>query len=104
MTDWFDDGGQGSPVDVPALLDSAVPALVGRCIVAGALVSMGTTSDGGAMSITVTLDGRWKRGYFRDTEEALDWLTGAAEAVELEAERLAASSGPRSRGRGRKRP
>jgi hypothetical protein len=101
--DWFDDGGTGSPVDVPALLDSEVPALMGRCCQAGALVSMGTTSDGGAMSITVTLDGRWKRQYFRDAEEAITWLGQAAEAVELEAERLAASQGPRGRGRGRKR-
>lgn len=102
--DWFDDGGTGSPVDVVALLDSDVPKLLGRCAMAGALVSFGTTSDGGAMSITVTLDGRWKRQYFRNSEEATDWLIGAVEAVELEAERLAASQGPRNRGRGRKRP
>lgn len=100
--DWFDEGGSGSPVDVEALLDSTIPKFVARIVTAGALVSMGTTSDGGAMSITVTLDGRWKRVYFREVEEATDWLTGAAEAVESAGQRPAASHGPRSRGRGRK--
>lgn len=104
MSDWFDDGGSGSAVDVAALLDSDVPALTARIIGAGALCSFGTTGDGGALAVTVTWDGDWKRGYFRSSEEAIDWLTGAAEAVEALSEREAASPGSRKRGRGRKRP
>lgn len=104
MSDWFDDGGSGSPADVAALFDSAVPQLAARIITAGALCSFGTTSDGGAVSCTVTMDGRWKRAYFRNSEEAIDWMTGAAEAVEHESERPPASSGPRQRPRRRKQP
>ena len=101
MSDWFDAGGNGSPVDAGSILDSKVPELVARIITAGALVSFGTTSDGGALSCTVTLDGRWRRAYFRATEEALDWLTAAAEAVE--ADQPPASPGGRKRQR-RPRP
>lgn len=96
---WFDDGGSGSSVDVAALMDSAVIDHIAGIIAAGALVSMGTTSDGGALGITVTLDGRWKRTYVRHTEEAVDWLTAARQAVELEADRPTASSAPRPRKR-----
>lgn len=99
MTSWFDDEGGGSVVDVAALMDSKVPDLLWRIVSAGALVSIGRTSDGGAVGVTVTLDGRWKRGYFRSSEDAADWLTMATTAVEEEAERLAASSAPRKRSR-----
>lgn len=80
-------------------MDSGVPVLIWRIVGAGALVSIGRTSDGGALGITVTLDGRWRREYFRDSDEATDWLARAAQAVEDESERLAASSGPRKRQR-----
>lgn len=96
---WFEDGGSGSVVDVAALLDSGLTELVSRIVAAGALVSIGTTSDGGALGITVTLDGRWKRTYIRHAEEGVDWLKAAAEAVELEADRPAASPAPRGRKR-----
>lgn len=94
---FFDEQGSGSAVDVPALMDSGVPELLWRIVAAGALVSVGTTSDGGALGVTVTLDGRWRREYFRDAEEATDWLLRAAAAVEQEAP--SASSGPRKRSR-----
>lgn len=96
---WFDEDGSGSPVDVLALMDSGVPEVLWRIVSAGALVSLGRTSDGGALGITVTLDGRWKRDYFRDSDEAMSWLLVAAEAVEAEADRPAASSGSRRRTR-----
>jgi hypothetical protein len=94
---FFDEQGTGSAVDVPALMDSGVPELLWRIVTAGALVSIGRTSDGGALGITVTLDGRWRREYFRDPEEATDWLLRAADAVESEAP--AASSGRKQRSR-----
>lgn len=99
MSSWFDEAGSGSQVDVEALMDSGVPVLIWRIVGAGALVSIGRTSDGGALGITVTLDGRWRREYFRDSDEATDWLARAAQAVEDESERLSASSGPRKRQR-----
>ena len=96
---FFDEQGTGSAVDVEALMDSGVPALLWRIVTAGALVSIGRTSDGGALGVTVTLDGRWRREYFRDPEEATDWLLRAADAVETEADRPSASPGNRKRSR-----
>lgn len=101
--DWFEEAGNGSAADVSALMDSDAPDLFWRIVSAGALVSIGRTSDGGAVSVTVTLDGRWRREYFRESELLVDWLKQAVVAVELEAERLAASPAPRSRSRGRQR-
>lgn len=94
---FFDEQGTGSAVDVAALMDSGVPEVLWRIVTAGALVSIGRTSDGGALGITVTLDGRWRREYFRDADEAVDWLLRAAEAVEQEAP--SASSGRQKRSR-----
>lgn len=96
---WFDEDGNGSEVDVAALMDSGVPEVIWRIVTAGALVSIGRTSDGGALGVTVTLDGRWRRGYFRDAEDATDWLLRAAQGVEQEAERPTASSGRQKRTR-----
>lgn len=96
---FFDEQGTGNAVDVEALMDSGVPSLLWRIVTAGALISIGRTSDGGALGITVTLDGRWRREYFRDADEAVDWLIRAAEAVEAEAS--SASPGPRKRPRRR---
>jgi len=98
MSDWFEGGGAGKSVDVAALMDSGVPEVLWRIVQAGALLSIGTTSDGGSLGITVTLDGRWRRDYFRDAEEATSWLLGAATAIET-SEAPPASSGRRSRQR-----
>lgn len=100
---WFDEAGAGSQVDVAALLDSGATDPLWAIVQAGALVSIGRTSDGGALGVTVTLDGRWRREYFREVDPLVDWLGHAAEAVEAEAERLAASSAPRSRTRSRQK-
>lgn len=79
------------------MFDSGAPALLAACVAMGALVSVGTTSDGGALGVTVTLDGRWRREYFRDTEALNDWLTEAALALGEMGASLPASSGPRTR-------
>ena len=81
MSDWFDGGGTGAPVDVDAIMDSEAPVIIWRIVAAGSLVSVGTTSDGGALSVTVTLDGRYRREYFRDSDSLVEWLTGAEMAV-----------------------
>lgn len=100
MSDWFDGAGNGSAVDVAALLDGngAVEALAAM-VQEGALVSIGRTSDGGAVSVTVTLDGRWRREYFRSVEDLLPWLGAALDAVRS-APKPPASSGRQSRKRG----
>ena len=100
MTDWLDGGGSGSQVDVAAVMDSAAGDLAWRVVQAGALLSFGRTSDGGALGVTVTIDGRYRREYFRAADELVDWLTGAAEYAESVAED--ASSAPRRRSRGRR--
>lgn len=102
--DWFEGGGAGATVDVPALMDSGAPETLWRIVAAGALVSIGRTSDGGALGLTITMDGRWRREYFRDSDEMVSWLLGAAEAVDAEAGRLAASPAPRKRSRGSRGP
>lgn len=96
---WFDEAGHGGTVDVEALMDSGAAGLLWRIVTAGALVSVGRTSDGGALGITVTLDGAWRREYFRDSDELTDWLARAAAAVEEEAPKVAASSASRRRAR-----
>lgn len=100
MSDWLDEGGRGSAVDVPALMDSAAAEQAWRIVQAGALLSFGRTSDGGALGVTVTIDGRWRREYFRDAEELTDWLRGGADYAESVADDLAASSARRKRSRG----
>lgn len=99
MSDWFDDGGSKTAVDVAALLDSSAVEYMAAIVSNGALVSFGTTSDGGALGVTVTLDGRWKREYFRSSEELVDWLNDASLAVAREAEATHASAAPRQRRR-----
>jgi hypothetical protein len=101
VTTWFDESGAGGSVDVEALLDGKVGELAAAIVAAGALLSMGLTSDGGALGMTVTLDSRWRREYFRDAESAESWLLVALDAVISGVAGRPASSGPRSRPRSR---
>lgn len=86
-------------MDVRALLDSGAADVLASIVALGALVSLGTTSDGGALGVTVTVDGRWRREYFRETEALLEWLGGAAAAVEKALLGDRPSSVPRQRQR-----
>ena len=81
-SDWFDGGGSGSPADVAGILDGQPAQGLRELVELGALVSMGTTSDGGALGVTVTVDGRWRREYFRSSDELLTWIGEAIPAVE----------------------
>ena len=99
MSDWFDAGGTGAALDVPALLDSGVYDLVSTAVGLGALVSLGVTSDGGALGVTVTVDGRWRREYFRDAEAAMAWLSDGMPSIETACKERTASSAPRQRPR-----
>lgn len=99
MSDWFEGGGNGSPVDVPKLLDADATSILWDMVGMGALVSLGTTSDGGALGITVTVDGRWRRSYVRDAEDLAGFVAEAAPAVRAATSARAASSAPRRRTR-----
>jgi hypothetical protein len=92
VSDWLDAGGSGSPVDVPALLDSGAWDLVGSAVGGGALISLALTSDRGALGVTVTVDGRWRREYFRDSDALVDWLGGGMPDILRACEAAAASS------------
>lgn len=101
MGDWLDEGGSGVPVDVLSLMDSNAGPLIYEVVATGALVSMGVTADGGALGVTVTVDGRWRREFFRDSEELADWLRlglpDIEAAVASARQARASSSGPRRR-------
>lgn len=80
MHEWFQGRGNGEPVDVSAMLDSKAANLVGSICGHGALVGLATTRDGGAVGVTVTVDGAYRREYFRDVDELVAWLE-VADAV-----------------------
>lgn len=80
---WFDAGGSsGGHADVSGVLDPAVLDAVVRLVGRGALVSIGTTRDLGAVGVTVTYDGSWRREYFRDATELSSWLSGAEDYLD----------------------
>lgn len=81
VSDWFDGGPNGSPVDVRALLDAECTTVLWDCVALGALVSLGTTGDGGALGVTVTVDGRWRRAYVRSVEDLETFVSEAGPAV-----------------------
>lgn len=102
-SDWFDAAGQGSTVDVHELVDAVGIKALLDVVELGALLSLGTTSDGGALGVTITVDGRWRREYFRDSAELVAWLAEAIPAVEAArtSDRPSAGRGQRSRRRER---
>ena len=104
MSDWLDGEGNGQAVDVAALLDSPAADQAWRVVQAGALLSFGRTSDGGALGVTVTIDGRWRRDYFRDSEDLTAWLTQGADYAEEVAQAGDASSARRKRPRRSREP
>jgi hypothetical protein len=96
---WFDEGGGGSPVDVVAMFDSKAPDMITEMVGQGALVSLGLTSDGGALGLTVTVDGAWRREYFREGADLVLWLEEAMAPVADACRARSASSVGRTRTR-----
>lgn len=70
-----------SCVDVGALLEPGATEYLVSLITSGALVSLYRTRDGGALGVTVTLDGESEKEYFRTTEELCEWLREVDQAV-----------------------
>jgi hypothetical protein len=81
------------------MLDSRALDLLGVAVGAGALLSLGLTSDGGALGVTVTVDGRWRREYHRDADSLVDWLTEGLPDIIAACSARSASSAPRKRER-----
>ena len=99
---WFDEGGSGSPVDVQGVLDQQqIQEALALMVAAGALISMGVTSDGGALGLTITVDGAWRREYFRTSDDMLEWLVEAQPHVLAACQARSASAVSRRRTRTR---
>lgn len=96
---WFEEGGSSTPLDVAELVDGKWTAMLWELVGHGALVSVGLTSDGGALGVTITVDGRWRREYFRDAEAAHLWFEEAMAPVIEACDARRASSEPRTRSR-----
>lgn len=73
--------GPNAVVDVGALLDATAVEYLVSIIEGGALVSLGRTRDGGAASITVTVDGAYEREWCRTPEEAAEFLKACDDYV-----------------------
>lgn len=66
--------GPSAVVDVGSLLDATAVEYLVSIVTRGALVSIGRTRDGGAMSLTCTIDGKYEREWCRSPEEVADFL------------------------------
>lgn len=98
---WIDGGGGGAAVDVHAVIDAQATKGLLEMVEAGALVSLGTTSDGGALGLTVTVDGKWRREYVRTNDELTTYLAQAVPAVTDMLAGARPSAAPRQRQRRR---
>lgn len=97
---WISQGSSGAPLDVSEVLDAAVGDAITAVVAAGALLSLGVSSDGGALAATVTVDGEYRREWFRDGEALAEFLRGGAEyagSLRREPASLARRNGSRGR-------
>lgn len=68
-------------VDVGALLSATTVEWLQELIEMGALVSLGTSRDGGALSCHVRCGDIKNREWFREAEDLEGWLKDGVEAV-----------------------
>ncbi len=73
MPAWNDSSSRGR-VNLDSLLDATTSEYLVSLIGLGALVSFGTSKDGGALSVHVRCGDVRNREWFRDAEELHDWL------------------------------
>ncbi len=97
---WGQETVAGGAVDVAKMLDSKAQDLLWEITQLGALVSLSLTSDGGALLVSVTVDGVTGREYFRDPEVLIEWLTDSIQPIAAACEAARASRAARKRGRG----
>lgn len=71
------DSSNGHVADIGAFMDSDIPGHIARIVDLGCLVSIGTTRDAGAISLTITHEGDWDREYFRGATDGVEWLEAA---------------------------
>lgn len=82
----------------PDVLTASFLELLVELVELGALISVGSARDKGAISVTVTVGGEWDREWFRNEDELVDWLKEAVVVVgQLDQE-------PSNRSRRRKQP
>ena len=74
-------GGPKSQVDLECLLDATTLELVRELVGLGALVSIGSSRDGGALSVHVRSGEIREREWFRTDVELHDWLSEGVAAV-----------------------
>jgi hypothetical protein len=96
--DWFEGNGSGGQVDAVEMMHACVKPL-SEIVAAGALVSCGLSGDGGALAVTVMLDGRKRREWFREADTMLAWCGEAVIAVDGAPAKSSPTSGRGSRSR-----
>lgn len=75
------DGKDKARVDVGELLDATTMEWIQELVEMGALVSLGTSRDGGALSVHVKTADVKNREWFRDAEELHEWLKTGVQVV-----------------------
>ena len=76
--DWFSAGRSGNRLAVSEMLSPAVLDAAVRLLDTGALWSICVSRDGGALGVTVTHDGEWRREWFTNSDELAAWLDSGA--------------------------
>lgn len=74
-------GGNGPAVDLESLLDGSTLEALRDLVGLGALVSFGTSRDGGALSVHVRAGDIREREWFRLDEDLHEWLWDAVAVV-----------------------
>lgn len=80
MPAWNDSSTKGR-VDLASLLDATSMEHLIDLVALGALVSFGTSKDGGALSVHVRCGDVKNREWFRSDEELHDWLSEGVTAL-----------------------
>lgn len=81
MDDFFGKQRVGMAIDLTETLDVTFLEYLRELVDAGTLVSTGTTRDGGALSLTVTFDGQWRREYMTSRDDCHSFLAEACKAI-----------------------